>query len=83
MTETTLPHARIVPGANPREYFDPVTMAEFEQAIREFGVLEPIIVRPMEDGRFQIVAGERRWEGRGGGVRRRVSDAGGDPRAVR
>lgn len=58
----TLPIARIVQGKNPREYFDPDEMAELEEGIRAFGVIEPIIVRPVEGGDlFEIIAGERRW----------------------
>lgn len=65
MTQPTLPLARIVPGKNPREYFDPAKMAELEEGIREHGVIEPIIVRPLADGRYEIVAGERRWRAAG------------------
>lgn len=60
--QPTLPISRIVPGDNPREHFDPDEMAELEGGIREFGVIEPIIVRPVPNGdHFAIVAGERRW----------------------
>ncbi|MCD9026820.1 PRTRC system ParB family protein [Luteimonas sp. BDR2-5] len=65
MTQPTLPHARIVPGANPREYFDPAKMAELEEGIREFGIIEPIVVRPVGNGMYAIVAGERRWRAAG------------------
>lgn len=58
----TLPIVRIVQGKNPREYFDPIEMAELEDGIRAVGVIEPIVVRPMPDSElFEIVAGERRW----------------------
>lgn len=50
----------IVSGSNPREYFDPVELAELTESVREKGVLQPILVRPFED-KFMIVAGERRW----------------------
>ena len=60
--QQTLPIARIVQGKNPREYFDPDEMAELEEGIRAFGVIEPIIVRSVPDGDlFEIIAGERRW----------------------
>ncbi|MCE4369727.1 PRTRC system ParB family protein [Xanthomonas hortorum] len=59
--QPTLPIRQIVQGKNPREYFDPVKLAELEEGIREHGVIQPIIVRPLEDGRYEIVAGERRW----------------------
>ncbi len=50
----------IAPGRNPRKYFDPIKMAEMETSIREKGVLQPILVRPIEGG-FEIIAGERRY----------------------
>ena len=59
---TTLRISRIVQGKNPREYFDPDEMAELEEGIRAFGVIEPIIVRPVAGSDlFEIIAGERRW----------------------
>lgn len=64
-TQPTLPLSRIVPGKNPRGYFDPAKMAEFEADIREHGVIEPIIVRPITGNRYEIVAGERRWRAAG------------------
>jgi PRTRC genetic system ParB family protein len=52
----------IVPGKNPREYFDPQEMAELEESIRAYGVLQAILVRPIPNsGGYEIVAGERRW----------------------
>lgn len=58
----TLPIRRIVQGKNPREYFDPVEMAELEESIRAVGVLEPIVVRPIPGtDLYEIIAGERRW----------------------
>jgi PRTRC genetic system ParB family protein len=60
--QLTLPISRIVQGKNPREYFDPDEMAELEEGIRAFGVIEPIIVRPVPDSDLlEIIAGERRW----------------------
>lgn len=60
--QQTLPISRIVPGENPRDYFDPDEMAELEEGIRAFGVIEPIIVRPVPNADlFEIIAGERRW----------------------
>ncbi len=43
-----------------RQVFDPVGLEELAESIRQHGVLEPILVRPV-DSRFQIVAGERRY----------------------
>ncbi len=51
-------------GANPhqpRRHFAPEAMDELIASIRAHGVLQPILVRPVTDGRFEIVAGERRW----------------------
>ena len=45
----------------PRKTFDPAAMAALENSIREYGVLQPLLVRPMSDGSYRIVAGERRW----------------------
>ena len=59
----TLPLRRIVQGKNPREYFDPIEMADLEAGLRAAGrVVQPIIVRPIPGtDLFEIVAGERRW----------------------
>lgn len=45
----------------PRKKFDETAMAELEASIREYGVLQPLLVRPVSDGSYRIVAGERRW----------------------
>lgn len=45
----------------PRKNFDEAALAELENSIREFGVLQPLLVRPVSDGSYRIVAGERRW----------------------
>ena len=45
----------------PREDFDNEKLSELADSIRENGVLQPILVRPLENGGYQIVAGERRW----------------------
>ena len=45
----------------PRQHFDEEALADLAASIREHGVLQPILVRPSIDGRYQIVAGERRW----------------------
>jgi ParB family chromosome partitioning protein len=45
----------------PRIAFDEETLAELAASIREHGVLQPILVRPLDDNRFQLIAGERRW----------------------
>jgi ParB/RepB/Spo0J family partition protein len=45
----------------PRMVFDQTTLDELAASVREHGVLQPILVRPLEDGQFQLIAGERRW----------------------
>ena len=45
----------------PRTVFDEDDMAELVHSIREFGLLQPIVVRPSEEGGFELIMGERRW----------------------
>ena len=45
----------------PRRDMDPTALEELAQSIKTHGVMQPIVVRPLDDGRFEIVAGERRW----------------------
>lgn len=49
-----------LPG-NPRKHFDQSALEELAASIEARGVIQPIIVRPMKKGRYQLVAGERRW----------------------
>jgi ParB family chromosome partitioning protein len=53
---------RLQPGKyQPRTQMDEASLEELAASIREHGVMQPILVRPVEGGRFEIVAGERRW----------------------
>lgn len=45
----------------PRREFDPTALAELAESIRQIGIIQPITLRKMEDGSYQIIAGERRW----------------------
>lgn len=45
----------------PRKYFDEEALTELADSIRQHGVIQPLLVRPMENGTYQLVAGERRW----------------------
>jgi ParB family chromosome partitioning protein len=45
----------------PRQVFDEEALAELEHSIREFGLMQPIVVRELEVGRYELVMGERRW----------------------
>lgn len=53
--------ARIRPNPHqPRQRFDPERLAELAASIREHGIVQPVLVRPVQDG-YELVAGERRW----------------------
>jgi ParB family chromosome partitioning protein len=59
---TSLKISEIEPNRNqPREYFEDEALRELADSIREHGVIQPLVVRPLESGGYQIVAGERRW----------------------
>lgn len=45
----------------PRRDFDPASLKELADSIAEIGIVQPITLRAMEDGTYQIIAGERRW----------------------
>lgn len=49
-----------LPG-NPRKHFDDASLEELAASIASRGVIQPIIVRPKGKGRYELVAGERRW----------------------
>lgn len=54
--------ADIEPDKNqPRKVFDEEKLSELAASIKEHGVITPLIVAPIEDGRYKIIAGERRW----------------------
>jgi ParB family transcriptional regulator, chromosome partitioning protein len=53
---------RILPNSQqPRKNFDEAALNELADSIREHGIVQPIVVRPLDDGFFQLIAGERRW----------------------
>lgn len=57
-----IPVDRIEPNPDqPRMVFDEEALHELAASIREHGVLQPILVRPLGDNRYQLIAGERRW----------------------
>jgi len=57
-----LPVDELQPGKyQPRSQMSQETLAELAESIKSQGVMQPILVRPAPDGRFEIVAGERRW----------------------
>ena len=58
----TLPISQVEPGLNqPRKHFDEEALAELAESIRQHGVLQPLTVRRLSSGYYQIIAGERRW----------------------
>lgn len=59
---TTLPLQRIEPNPNqPRKRFDEVELQALGDSIAQHGLLQPLAVRDMGNGYYQIIAGERRW----------------------
>ena len=58
----TLRIAEIEPNRDqPRKFFSEEAITTLAESIREHGMLQPILVRPLSTGGYQIVAGERRW----------------------
>lgn len=52
----------IVPNKEqPRKTFDEGSLSELSESIKQHGVLQPLLVRPLPEGGYQLVAGERRW----------------------
>lgn len=58
----TLATAALQPGKyQPRTRMDPGSLEELAASIKAQGVMQPILVRPVDDDRYEIIAGERRW----------------------
>jgi ParB family transcriptional regulator, chromosome partitioning protein len=57
-----LPVDRITPNPKqPRRRFEEEPLQALAESMRERGILQPVLVRPVADGRYELVAGERRW----------------------
>lgn len=57
-----VPLASVVPSSfQPRTHFDEEQLAALTASVRELGVLQPVLVRPRDDGAYELIAGERRW----------------------
>jgi ParB family chromosome partitioning protein len=57
-----LPIAQVEPGLNqPRKHFDESALNDLADSIREHGIIQPLTVRRLSSGYYQIIAGERRW----------------------
>ena len=50
-----------LPAQQPRRYFEQQKMAQLVLSVKEHGILEPLLVRPLPDGEYELVAGERRY----------------------
>ena len=60
--QATLPIAKVEPKADqPRSHFDEVALRELSDSIAQHGMIQPITVRKLPTGYYQIIAGERRW----------------------
>ena len=58
----TLPISKVEPRIEqPREYFDQQALQELADSISQYGLIQPITVRKLDNGYYQIIAGERRW----------------------
>ena len=61
-----LSHASIIPSSlQPRAIFTPEQLAELVDSIKEHGIIQPLIVRKTESGKYELIAGERRWRASG------------------
>ena len=59
---TEIKLSMIEPNPNqPRNYFDPDALETLAESIAEHGLIQPITITPRNNGRYMIVAGERRW----------------------
>jgi len=57
-----IPIDHIIPNRfQPRTVFDDEKIEELSRTIHTHGIIQPIVVRPIEDGQFELIAGERRW----------------------
>ena len=50
-----------LPSSQPRRYFDPEKLQQLTDSIKQHGILEPLLVRPLKQGGYELVAGERRY----------------------
>lgn len=50
-----------LPPSQPRKYFDPDSLNKLAESIKRDGILQPLLVRPLDDGKYELVAGERRY----------------------
>ena len=61
-SQVTIPLDQIsLPPNQPRRYFDPEALKQLTESIKQHGILQPILVRPLEGEKHELVAGERRY----------------------
>src|SRR3954453_15889206 len=61
-----IPVGLVAPNPDqPRRHFDEATLAGLAESVRQRGILQPVIVRPVPGGTYELVAGERRWRAAG------------------
>lgn len=54
-------HTIVLPQQQPRRYFDPTAMQELVESVKQLGILQPLLVRPIDGNKYELVAGERRY----------------------
>ncbi|MBD2365444.1 ParB/RepB/Spo0J family partition protein [Anabaena minutissima FACHB-250] len=52
----------VLPQQQPRRYFAPKSMLDLVESVKQHGILQPLLVRPQVDGKYELVAGERRYQ---------------------
>jgi ParB family transcriptional regulator, chromosome partitioning protein len=52
----------VLPQQQPRRYFAPQAMHELVESVKQHGILQPLLVRTQRDGKYELVAGERRFQ---------------------
>lgn len=57
-----IPIEHLAPNADqPRQYFDDSALSELASSIEQYGILQPLVATPLGQGKYSIIAGERRW----------------------
>ncbi|MBW4565822.1 MAG: ParB/RepB/Spo0J family partition protein [Mojavia pulchra JT2-VF2] len=51
----------VLSATQPRRYFDPEALKQLTESIKQHGILQPLLVRPVDGGKYEVVAGERRY----------------------
>ena len=54
-------HKIVLPQQQPRRYFEPTAMQELVESVKQLGILQPLLVRPIDGNKYELVAGERRY----------------------